>query len=314
MNYCDNKEKALKNTIIPQNYNDDFFDFWKAQVTALRSVPLSFTREKLALPYDRTFTTYEIVFNTHDKTMVHAYFCVPVGSEGKKLPCVAYYHGGGGRKTIYPDILATGVCCFAIDVRSQAGITVDQAEYSLTDNMGGLMTHDITDKNRFYMRNIYLDAVRAMDVIAQLPEVDPDKIVTFGQSQGGALSVAASALSGRSRKCYVCEPSYCCLHERMDLETGIFGPAAAMLRIYPHLTDTVFDTLTYFDINNIASMLTVDTDFCLALSDPICLPKFVYSAYSHVGAANKNIHFYPFVQHFTPEPYHRFFHEELARM
>ena len=297
--------------IIPQNYNEDFFAFWKEQTAYLRTIPLSISRSKLDLPYDRTFTTYEITYNTPDKTMIHAYFSVPTGQEDKKLPCVAYFHGGGGRKTIYPDILATGVCCFAMDVRSQAGTSIDQATYTHTDNMGGLMSRDITDKHSFYMRNIYLDAIRAMGVIAQLTEVDPEKIVTFGQSQGGALSIVASALSGRAKKCYAAEPSYCCLHERMELESGVFDYAAAFLRVYPHLTDKAFDTLTYFDINNMVSLLEINTDICLGLSDPVCLPKFVYSAYAHVNAP-KEIHFYPFVKHFTPEAYHRFVHEELA--
>ena len=253
MGYCDYHETQLKNKVISQTMNEDFAAFWSAQIAALRSVPLSFQREKLDLPYDKTFTTYRISFTTHDETVVEALFSVPAGHEGEKLPCVARFHGGGGKKRIYPETVATGVCCFAMDVRSQGGTTIDKADYEVGDTMGSLMSRDLINRDRFYMKNIYLDAVRAMDVIAMQPEVDPSRIVTFGQSQGGALSVVASAFSGLSKKCYVSEPSYCCLHNRLDLGSGVFGAAKDFLRRYPELTDAALDTLTYFDINNIVS-------------------------------------------------------------
>lgn len=312
MNYCETKEKELQAKIIPQNAKADLADFWQSQIAFLRTVPLSVSRAKLDRPY-KSFTTYEITYNTHDETIIHAYFSVPVGQEGKKLPCVVYYHGGGGQKSIYADVVATGVCCFAMDVRSQAGTSIDQAEYTLTDNMGNLMARDLTDKNSFYMRNIYLDAVRAMDVVATLPEVDPEKIVTFGASQGGALSFVASAFSGHSRKCYSCVPSYCCLHNRIELGTGVFGPAHKLLQVHPELTDAAFDTLTYFDINNLVSFLKVDTDVCLNLSDEICIPQFVYSPYSHITAP-KQIHYYPFQPHCIPADYYLFFKREMAAL
>lgn len=312
MTYCESKENELKSTVIPQNAKPDFQTFWQEQISLLRSVPLSVTRTKLDLPY-KTFTTYEITYNTHDSTVIHAYFSVPAGQEGTKLPCAVYFHGGGAKKKILPDIPATGACCFAMDVRSQSGTSVDRATYTQIDNMGDLMTRDATNKESFYMRNIYLDAVRAMDVVATLPEVDPERIVTYGGSQGGALSFVASAFSGLSKKCYSCVPSYNCLRERTEQRTGVFGPLAALLQTYPHLTDSVFDTLSYFDINNLVSYLNVEADVGLALADAICLPKFVYSVYTHIPGP-KQIHFYPFKPHTIPEEYHLFFLRELAAM
>lgn len=313
MNYAEYHEESLKSKVISQNKNNDFADFWASQVAFLRAIPLSFKREKLDLPYEKAFTTYKVTFSTHDETMVEALFSVPAGDPGEKLPCVAYFHGGGGKKRIYPDVISTGVCCFAMDVRSQGGTTVDKANYETGDSMGSLMSRDLICKDRFYMKNIYLDAIRAMDVIAMMPEVDSSRIVTFGQSQGGALSIVASAFSGLSQKCYVSEPSYCCLHKRLELGSGVFSAAKDYLRRYPEYTDAALDTLTYFDINNIVSCLKAPTDFCLALADPICLPEFVYSAYAHVEAP-KQIHIYPFVPHYTPEDYDYFVHGEFSKL
>ena len=313
MDYCQNKESLLAERVIEQNKKPDFEAFWEKQILALRAKPVTIQREKLNTPYEKTFLTYKVSYSTHDRTIVDALFSVPAGREDEKLPCVAYFHGGGGYKRIYHDVMSTGVCCFAIDVRSQGGTTVDMAEYRSGDRMGGLMSRGVLDKDNFYMKNIYLDAVRTMDVIASLPEVDPSRIVTYGVSQGGALSIVASALSGRSKKCYSLVTSYCCLQQRTESGSGVFEATHAFLRNYPEHTDTVMETLSYFDIINMVSHLKVPVSFCLALSDKICLPPYVYSAYHHANC-EKDIKMYPFTPHDPARDYVYFAHNEFAAL
>lgn len=312
MSYISEKEAILKTKIIPQTKKPDFEEFWAKSVAQLRAAPLEVRREKLKTPYDKTFTTYEVFYNTHDRTVVSAYFSVPNGATGK-LPCVVEFHGGSMKGKIYPNIVATGVCCFSMHVRAQGGTVVDGAEYQTTDFNGGLMTRGLLNKDDFYMKNIYLDAIRAMDVAAQLEEVDPDRIVTYGGSQGGALSITASALSGRSCKCYTYVTSYCCIHRRVELGSRIYKSTHDFLKSYPQYTDLVLDNMTYFDVNNMVSLLKVPTSFCLALADDVCLPEFVYSAYAH-AECEKDIMFVPFAPHCLPEPYKDFAEFEFAQL
>ncbi|MBP3396892.1 MAG: acetylxylan esterase [Clostridia bacterium] len=311
MTYVETKEEALKGKIIPQTKREDFESFWQKAVADMRAVPLQVRREPVDTPYSKTVTTYKVYFNTHDQTEVVAYFSHPAGAT-EKLPCVAHFHGGSLQKEMGLSIVATGVCCFSIDVRSQGGETVDKANYS-TDFNGGLMTLGVLDKNEFYMKNIYLDAVRAMDVIATLPEVDPTRIVTYGGSQGGALSITASALSGKSIKCYTNETSYCCIHRRVELGSRIFATTKEFLKNYPHHTDAVMETVSYFDVNNMVSLLKVPTAFCLGLADDVCLPEFVYSAYTH-AECEKTLMIVPFTPHTTPKPFTEFMHREFSEL
>lgn len=305
-------EERLKKSIYPQTKNADFSEFWKREVSYLREKKLEITREKLKLPYDKTFTTYAVKYNTHDETSVDAYFSVP--NDGKeKHACVIVYHGGGDKKEIFADIVATGVACFAIDVRSQGGTVVDKGEYTSGDTLGGIMTRGLLDKNEFYMRNIYLDAIRAVDVVASLSEIDPERIVTFGGSQGGALSITAAALSGKVKKCYTAVTSYCCIPQRVDAGTGVFGSTHSFLRTYPEHTDSAMETLSYFDMNNMVSELSIPSIFCVALADKICYPEYVYSAYTHANGA-KELFMVPYAPHFIPEPFKMKVYSELAEL
>lgn len=279
----------------------------------LRAVPIQVKREKLSTPYDKVMNVYELYYNTHDDTWVSAYFTSPVGMEGK-LPCVVQFHGGSEKKNIFHQINNTGVCCLSIDVRSQGGCTIDKADYNTGDVNGSLMTRGVLDKEEFYMRNIFLDAVRAVDVVATLDEVDPERIVTWGGSQGGALSIVASALSGKSKKCFSVMTSFCNLRRRVELGSGIYKGVQSYLKKYSQNTDKVFETLPYFDMLNMASLLKVPVDFALGLADSICLPEFVYSIYHHAASEEKTVRLFPFVPHTFPEEFVRYAHGEFAKL
>ncbi len=314
--YLKQHEEKLKKMIVPQTKKEDFEAFWSEQVAFLHTVPLEVQREVMDTPYEKSFRSWKLTYNTHDKTVIEAIFSCPADrKEGEKLPCVVIFHGGdgGGAKRLYPDFLATGVCCLAMDVRGQCGTTLDQAEYRSGDYMTGLMTRGIFEKEECYLRNIYLDAVRAMDVAASLDEVDPARMVTYGGSQGGALSVVASALSGKSKKCYTAITSYNCLARRVEAGSGVFNRVRDMIWKYPETADRILENLTYFDINNMISLLEIPLDICLGLSDPICLPHFVYSVYHH-APGSKKLRMYPFTPHKVRQDYLESIHQELAAL
>jgi cephalosporin-C deacetylase len=316
MSYISEKEAILKTKIIPQTKKEDFEEFWLENVKKLRAKPLEFTKNKIKTPYDRTITTYEIIFNTIDDTKVYAYFSHP-NNITKKLPCVAVFGGGGSYRDIYTQIVSTGVCCFAMDNRSQGGLTFDKADYSMGDgyhgNPGALLSYDLLNKDNFYLRNLYLDAVRAVDVIACLEEVDTTKIVTYGMSQGGALSIVSASLSGKVLRTFPTVPSYGCLVQRVEAGSGVFSAVKSYLTRYPSYTDKVFETLSYFDTNNMASLLKVKTDINLGMIDPICIPEFVYSIYSHVEG-EKKIHFAPFTGHIISADFMEFMFNEFSKL
>ena len=175
------------------------------------------------------------------------------------------------------------------------------------------MSHGLLDKNEFYMKNLYLDAIRAVDVAASLPEVDATRIVSYGISQGGALSIVAAALSGKVRKAYPTVPSYSCLEKRVELGSGVFEAVKNHLRRHPEDTDRALQTLRYFDINNLVSLLTVPTDFFLGLGDTICLPPFVYSPYAHTNAP-KTMTLSPFTPHNISQEYKEKILREFAAL
>lgn len=316
MSYIQNKEENLKKKIIPQYMKDDFESFWVKNVKQLREKPIEFTKTKIKTPYDKTFTTYEVIFNTIDDTKVYTYFSHP-NNMTKKLPCVVAFGGGGSQRDIYPQFVSTGVCCLSVDNRSQGGYTVDKADYEWTDTYhgrpGANMSSDVLNKDSYYLRNLYLDVVRAIDVACLLEEVDESKIVTYGMSQGGALAIVAAALSGKVLRTFPIVPSYSCIPQRIEAGSGVFSAVQSYIFRYPENVDKVLDTMSYFDMLNMVSLLKVPAAFNLGLSDPICIPEFVYSVYHHTKG-EKEIHLAPFVGHNISLDYLDFMLNEFANL
>ena len=65
----------------------------------------------------------------------------------------------------------------------------------------GFMTRGIHDPQRHYYRRLFTDAVRAVDAVRTLPQVDPSRLAAYGRSQGGGISLAVAGLVPGSARC-----------------------------------------------------------------------------------------------------------------
>ena len=74
---------------------------------------------------------------------------------------------------------------------------------------GGLLTHNIVDRNTYSYRGFYMDAIRVIDFLLSRDEVDGERIGVTGGSQGGGLAIATAALRPEIRAAVVAAPFLC---------------------------------------------------------------------------------------------------------
>ena len=75
---------------------------------------------------------------------------------------------------------------------SRLGVSTSNGTGAATN---GYMTRGIDDPADYYYRRVFTDAVRAVDAIRMLPQIDADRLAVTGGSQGGGIALAAGALS-----------------------------------------------------------------------------------------------------------------------
>jgi cephalosporin-C deacetylase len=291
----------------------DFAAFWKKGLESLRREPVSVNLSVKPLPF-KGIDVYELNYIGAGGALITGELLAPQGAA--KAPGVVVYHGYSGARNPAHTVVhwtAMGAVVLSVDVRGQRGGASDNAAYP-GPRSPGFMTAGLEDPKTYYYRNVYLDSVRALDVLAGRDEVDPAKLAVTGISQGGGLSLAAAALDERVALC-MSEVPFLCDFPRAASITGEapYKEISNYLRrgCQEEIART-FQTLSYFDNVNLAGMIRARTIISVGLWDAICPPSGIFAAYNHL-ACRKQIEVYPYMGHESNTAFTELCMREMAR-
>lgn len=281
----------------------DFDLFWKKSIEEQMSMYPLTTSYKPCKTYLTNLNVFDTEFSGYNGDTVKGWFIYPKGVEGKKLPCIIHFLGyGSGRGSAYRHLLypSMGYALFVMDTRGQGSYSApgDTADnYGAEPQVWGFLTKGITDKNNYYYKRLIIDTVRAVETLAQNEIVDKDKIITNGLSQGGALSIACSALSDKVFATMTDVPFLSDFKRSTSiLDTEPYIEIVKYLKVHRTSVETVFNTLSYFDCVSFAKRCKSRAIFSVALMDTICPPSSVYAAYNNYKG-KKEMHVYEYNNH-----------------
>lgn len=297
MTFLENEIKELSEYKPSLTKREDFDLFWKDTITKARTVPLEPKVEKYDYPSSYV-TVYDITYNGFDDTRIHGWYIVPSFLKEDKYPCIINYHGFGGSRGVPSDFMMwvmMGMAVISVDCREQGGETGNCANYSsgLTMNVN---SKGILDKNEYYYRAVYMDCLKAMDFAETCNEIDKDRIVIHGISQGGGIGMAMCALDDRPKIGLFDVPSNSNIEKRVEMGYGSYKSVTEYLKIYPERLEKVYETLSYFDTMNMADKIQCKVFASVALEDTTCPAKCYFASYNRITSP-KQIEVYPFNGH-----------------
>lgn len=288
---------ALENYCPELTRQEDFFPFWENEIKKSNELSLQTEMNLLDYPLSQV-KVYDVTFQGVNGVQIHGWYMVPDFIAEKKYPCLVCYHGYGGSRGVPSDhmlwILA-GMAVFAVDCRGQGGITGDSGCAS-GGGIYGLTCRGILEKEDYYYREVYLDCIRSLDVIWSRNEIDRDKIVLYGISQGGGLAMAVASLDNRPAMVLADVPGNSDLERRVEGEHGSFGAVSNYLKYYPHNEQKVYKTLSYFDTMNMAERMKCPVHASVALKDVTCPAECYFASYNRI-TVKKTIDLYPYNGH-----------------
>ena len=140
------------------------------------------------------------------------------------------------------------------------------------------LVNGLDDKDNYYMKKVYVSMVRVVDFLTQLPQWDGKNVMAQGNSQGGALALIATALDKRITACAISHPAL----------SDMAGYKANRAGGYPHIftrfsgmdTPAKINTLSYYDVVNFASKITVPVFMTWGYNDDVCPPTTSYIVYN----------------------------------
>lgn len=282
-----------QNIVSLADHSADLKEFWCIAKAELAQVAPDYQLKQISDSSNRKRRLYEVTMKSLGGVEISGYYSVPIRKG--KFPAIISYMGYGSKPWM-PD----GNNDYAEFVLSVRGQGLQQSNNSY----GDWITFRLDSKENYYYRGAFMDLVRAIDFVSSRAEVNAKTIFAEGGSQGGAFALAAAALD--DRLCGIA-PSIPFLSDFPDYFKIALWPATPILKKQKELglSDAkLYETLSYFDIKNIASWIKCPVIMGVGLQDEICPPHTNFASYNRISSL-KECHIYPLNGHNTPVEWHQ---------
>lgn len=308
----------------------DFDSYWTAAKKQLAAVPINATLTEIPAKSSAKRKVYLVEMQSiadglsGAPVIIRGYYAEP--QDGKKHPVLIHFQGydseyrpGGDSATpwcINANWDSEEAADFAEFILSNRGQSVnnrpasgrdDGIQKDFTNIYGDWFAYEFGNKDKYYYRGAYMDCLRAIDFMASRTTSDMQNLFAEGQSQGGAFTVAAAALS--DYKFSAIAPAITFMGDFPDYFDIVSWPGhvakscqAAINKNGGSMTDAdMYAFLSYYDTKNLATSITSPYITSIGLQDNVCPPHTNIAPYNNAAttADDKNIIFNPELQHAT---------------
>ena len=274
----------------------DFDAFWQKARADLDAVVPDFKVIPQPNWSSKTKETFLIEMQSLDNVKVRAWFTVPRGK--KNLPALLKVQGFS--TYMKPDTTINDMAVLALNIRGHGNSRDD-----VNPGFGSYLITGISDKEKYIYRGAYMDCIRAIDFFATRQEVDNQRIVIEGGSQGGALSFATAALDKRVKLCFPDVPFLSDFPAYFYLASWPGSVFTNYQKTTGHTWNEIYNVLNYFDIKNLATEITCPVEMSVGLFDETCPPQINFAAYNNLNVADKKYHIYPTSGHTLPSEHYK---------
>jgi len=267
-----------ESAVSPQDKQPDFDEFWADNLAQLAKVAPNYKRTLIPEKSNDLRNTYEVEMTSWGGARIKGILTEPV-KDGKYPVKVTF--NGYDSSPWYPDPSgAPDLIEFTISTREQG--------LNKTSPVTGWICRGLSDKDKYFYRGTYLDCVRALDFVKTLEKADLSKVYAEGASQGGAFTLVSAALVPDMYQ-VICPmvpfmsdfPNYL---KVADWPANEIIPQAEREGLSD---ETMYKTLSYFDVKNFADKIKCPVIMCYGLQDNVCPPRTNFGGYNQIKSTKK---------------------------
>lgn len=285
----------------------DFNTFWQGNLDELAKLPLTYTKE-IAKEYctDKVDCYLVKIPVSRRKQCVYGYLFYPKNAQPGKHP-VVLCSPGAGIKTIKEPLrhkyyAENGFIRLEIEIHGLdprlPKETFDDISRAFNSDPTGYLENGIDNRDRYYMKHVYLALVRCIDLLTSLPEWDGRNVAVQGGSQGGALALVAAGLDKRVNLCVVNHPALSDMAGYTEKgRTGGYPHFNRMTGLY---TPDNISTMAYYDVVNFARKVKATTYMTWGYNDNTCPPTTSYAVWNTLNCEKESL-ITPINEHWTSD-------------
>jgi cephalosporin-C deacetylase len=263
--------------------SDDLRAFWDDSLRRLAAEPLEAEVEEIKRPV--AYRSYRVRLRSFGGVPIRAYFSIPAGELGGRLPAVVVGPGYGGRQmSMDLNEALRGYAILQVYPRGQG----ESGElWRVPPELEGQWLRvGAGAREGYYYQGGYLDLVRGIDWLLTREDIDPRRIGVLGTSQAGAIGIAVGAIDRRVAAVAVHVPYMSDMRRNPNFAEHL-GRDEAFLRTYAS-----------FDPLSLAPLLTVPTLLSAGGKDPTSPPDTVRAVFDRL-AGIRSLAWYPQQTHTT---------------
>lgn len=278
---------------------EDFDSFWAKAMENSRKIPLDARLKLVPEKCTSKVDVYSASFQNYRKgSRIYGTMCVPKNVEGKRCPAILIVPGAGcrSRKGFFEEA-EKGFVTFEVGIHGIPTVLDDESIYTDLKN-GSLLDYPlagIDDRDNYYYKRVFTGCARAVDFLAELPFVDPERIGVTGGSQGGALTITTAALNEKVKCAGAIYPAMCDLTGYLH-DHG--NPWPYIFKNRELATPQRLNTVKYYDVVNFARRLKVPVFFTFGFNDLTVCPTSVAGAYNEISCEKSRM-IVPQSRHYT---------------
>lgn len=262
--------------VSPPDAPEDFDAFWQATLSQLEEVPLEPQLTEIPEYSNDLRTCYEVRFASLDGAIAGGIVSIP--NAPGRYPVAIQYMGYGAEPFYFDPSANPERIDYLVSVRDQGIFKAGQSRW---------IDRGITDKEQYYYRGAFCDVKRAVDFAAGLEKADPDRMVAWGESQGGAFTFLSAAFDPRIK---AIAPAVPFLGDYPDYARIVFWPVHEVFAEADAIglpREELLQMLRYFDVKNFAPRIQCPVYMSFGLQDPTCPPHTNFSIYNNLGTRDK---------------------------
>lgn len=280
---------------VSGNLPQKFDRFWREAKAELLRIPIDARLETVEAVDPGDAKRFKVSLALTCGSRVYGWLHLPEGNG--PFPVVLSIPGSGvGRTGRFAGFTKAGIAVLAIEIHGlepKKHEIIGAAQWIRpTDDeiknfvklqegiLAGYHSFGMEDPYRYYHRRSLQAAIRALDYLNTRSDIDASRIIVFGGSQGGGLSLLTAAIDKRINAVVATVPAFCNnvkgFHSLKDIKDEQYR-------------QKVIRTMSYYDAALAANLIEVPTLIGVGFIDGTCPPANVYSAYNNLSGPKKKL-------------------------